>query len=80
MVRTHSLRVFLDRTRLYKWQKSMFKVYLKVGYGKQEDYFGKIMPFSNEGTYTDKKDFAMAANAFINADTPAGTPEKIYQF
>ena len=80
MVRTHSLRVFLNRTRLFKWQKSNFEVYLKVGYGKKENVFGKMVNFCNEGTYTNKKDFAQAANAFINADTPAGTPEKIYKF
>lgn len=80
MVRTHSLRVFLNRTRTYKWQESNFEVYLKVGYPKRENNFGKVVEFCNEGTYTNKVDFAQAANAFINADTPAGTPEKIYQF
>jgi hypothetical protein len=79
-VQTHSLRVFLNRARTINWQNPHILVGLRVSYGKYEDVFGKMVTFYNEGEYDKKKDFALAANAFINADTPAGTPEAIYEY
>lgn len=65
MVISKSLRVFLRRTRLIKTNLPMFSVYLKVGYGKHKDNFGKLTDFDNSGTYKNKEDFTLAVNAFL---------------
>ncbi len=41
------------------------RAFLKVSYGKHEDTFGKMVMFTNEGTYTNKKDLKQALSAFL---------------
>jgi len=59
------LRRFLYYTRLIPWQIKDLKVYLKVIYGKQEDWSGKLVTFYNDGIFKNKKDFKLALNEFL---------------
>lgn len=61
---THSIRLFKSRLRSIKWGKNLFKVYIRVSYGKHKDVFGKMTYFINEGYYENKKDLWLAFNAF----------------
>lgn len=63
-VRTHKKRRFLKIIRLLNWQKSTFRAYLKVDYGKFTDVFGRLTNFYNDGEYENKEDFWLAFNAF----------------
>lgn len=65
IMRTHKLRRFLKKIRSIKWQNSSIFVYLKVDYGKFIDNFGKRTTFYNDGEYTNKENFWMAFNAFM---------------
>ncbi len=62
-VRTHSLRRFLKILRTINWKNSP-SVYLRVSYGKQKDYAGKLINFYNDGVYDNKSDLWQAFNAF----------------
>lgn len=41
------------------------KYYIRVGYGKKLDCFGKMSNFTNSGTYDNKEDALIAFNAFV---------------
>jgi len=41
-----------------------YHVFLRVGYGKHEDTWGKMVRFYNSGSYTTKKDLWFAFRAF----------------
>lgn len=62
---TKSIVRFLRRARLIKWQDTAFKVYLRVSYGTIIDGWEKRVTSYNDGTYTNKKDFDLALNAFL---------------
>lgn len=64
-VETKSIVRFLRRVRLIKWQDSTIKVYLRISYGNMIDVWGKRVTAYNNGTYTNKKDFDLALNAFL---------------
>jgi len=64
---THSKRRFLNHLRTINWQelkKSNGSVYLRVSYGKQEDCFGKIVTFYNDGWYDNESDLWLTFKAF----------------
>ena len=65
---THSIIRFLRKTRTIKWLDSMVKVYVKVYYGMDKDVFDRKSHFYNDGTYTNKKDFDFALNAFLEGE------------
>ena len=56
-------KTFLKRIRKF-FDQTTVKYYLKVGYGLFEDVWGEIVPFFNEGWYTNKKEFWKAFRAF----------------
>ena len=61
---SHSIRAFLNHVRTINWQKSPL-VYLRVSErGKQNDVFGIMQTFYNDGGYATKKDFMQAFAAF----------------
>lgn len=64
-VRIHKIRHFLKLIRSIKWQDSSFAVYIKVNYGKYLDVHGKLVNSYNDGTYDNKTDFWLAAEAFM---------------
>lgn len=63
-VRTHSTRRFLNHLRTINWRNGPLNVYLRVSYGKQEDCFGKLVNFYNDGWYQTEGDLWLAFNAF----------------
>lgn len=65
MYRTHKIRRFLKNIRLIKFEDGGINAYIKVGYGKHIDVYGKITDFHNDGVYDNKEDFWWAFNAFI---------------
>lgn len=65
---THSKRRFLKKLRTINWEVGHFKVYLRIGYGKLLDYYGKLSNFYNEGEYNNKNDFWLAFEAFIEKE------------
>lgn len=64
MVRTHSIRRFLNNLRTINWQNGPLKVYLRVSYGKQECSFGCVCNFYNDGYYETEQEFMGALDAF----------------
>lgn len=65
---THSIRRFLKKTRTIGFHNPSIRVYLKVGYGKQENWQGKKENFYNEGYYENPPDFESALYAFVEED------------
>lgn len=63
--RTSSFRRFLNHVRTISKQKSPFKVYLKVNYGKRECNLGCICNFYNDGFYDNPDDLWQALCAFV---------------
>ena len=61
---THKIRRFLKSLRLVKFEDEALSVYLKVGYGKFVDVYGRKSLFYNDGTYDNKEDLWWAFNAF----------------
>ena len=64
IVRTHSIRRFCNHLRTIKWEDGGVLVYLRVSYGKEEDCFGKMVNFYNDGWYEDSEDLRFAFKAF----------------
>jgi len=64
MVRTHSIRRFLNHLRTINWQDKAIKTYLRVNYGKKVDVFGKLSTFYNDGWYDKVVNMWLAFNAF----------------
>jgi len=63
-MRTYKIRRFLKVIRSLNWQDSVSLSYIKVGYGKKVDNYGKLTNFHNDGEYDNKEDFWWAFNAF----------------
>lgn len=63
-VRTHSIRRFADSLRTINWEGGLTAAFLRVNYGKREDWQGKVTDFYNEGEYETKEDLWLAFNAF----------------
>lgn len=64
---THSIWRFTKYLRTINWQESKKfngSVYLRVSYGKQEDCFGKLVNFYNDGLYENEDDLWLAFKAF----------------
>lgn len=64
MVRTHSVRRFLNNLRTINWQNGPLKVYLRVSYEKQVCNFGCLCNFYNDGWYENKENLWLAFDAF----------------
>lgn len=64
-VETKSIVRFLRRVRLINWSESNLRVYIRVSYGKQKDNYGKLTTFYNNGDFTNRQDFELALNAFL---------------
>ena len=62
---THFIRRFLKKTRTTKWQNTPIKVFLKVSYGREENWQDKKENFYNDGYYENRSDFELALNAFV---------------
>lgn len=67
-VQTCSRRRFLKKTRTINWQDSPLKVYLRINYGKHKDNYGKTINFWNDGEYSNRADFDMALQAFMEEE------------
>lgn len=65
-IRTHKIRLFLQKARLINWLELNLVVYLKVSYGMYKDNFGNISIFYNDGIYKNKNDFWLAFKAFTD--------------
>lgn len=68
IVRTHSIRRFINNLRTINWKNGGVKVYLRVNYRKKVDVFGKLSTFYNDGWYKAKEDLWSAFNAFKEED------------
>lgn len=68
VVRTHSIRRFVNNLRTINWKDRGIKVYLRVNYGKKVDVFGKLSTFYNDGWYKTKEDLWLAFSAFKEED------------
>lgn len=68
VVRTHSIRRFINNLRTINWKDGGTKVYLRVNYGKKVDVFGKLSTFYNDGWYENQEDLRSAFNAFKEED------------
>lgn len=64
-VLTHKRNRFWRITRTINWENSMFTVYVAINYEKFLDNHGKYTMFYNDGEYTNREDFLLAINAFL---------------
>ena len=64
-IETHSLRRFMHKVKLIKWEETNLRVYLRVSYGKHKDYKNTLVTFYNDGFYAKKSDFDLALKAFL---------------
>ena len=64
-VLTHKKRRFLKKIRSINWSDSLIKAHVKASDGYFPDNFGKSMEFYNDGDYTNKSDFWLAVDAFL---------------
>ena len=55
----------ITRFRSILSHKTWVKVFIKVSYGKHKDVFGKMVEFTNQGTYENKHDALQALEAFL---------------
>jgi len=63
-VRTHSIRRFYNHLRTINWEDGGKKVYLRLSYGKEQDVFGKMVTFYNDGWFENKEDLWLTFEAF----------------
>lgn len=52
------------KPRINSSEAGTYEFYIKADYGKQEDIFGDVISFINEGTYTDYEHARDAAISF----------------